>query len=106
MIWIALAMLASEPAAVAPLGVEPPVYEAEFAPLRRSERQYAGLGPAGPFYPEAAARARKNGEAVLQCVAIDGGALKQCRVMSDTPRDLNFGVAARVMSERKRISVS
>lgn len=39
-----------------------PAYEASFRPLRKSERNYQKLGPAGPFYPERAHKAGSSGD--------------------------------------------
>jgi hypothetical protein len=87
---------------------EPALYEAEFAPLRRSERSAAEAGPVGPYYPAAAVHAgkkgvAKNGEATLQCRAGEGGVLEACRIVSEMPRGLDFGPAAKVMARRQRI---
>ena len=83
----------------------PPVYEAVFRPLRKSERSYARLGPVGPFYPQVAADAGRSGEATMSCRVAAGGALEACRPVAEGPLRFNFGVAARVMADRKRIVV-
>ena len=105
MILIALASVATAMAAAVG-AAEPMIYEVAFVPLLKSEQSYARFGPVGPFYPEAAATGRRSGEAVLECRAAGGGALEKCKVVSDTPANLNFGAAARAMAERKRILVS
>lgn len=35
-------------------------FQAEFRPLKKSERSYAKLGPAGPFYPQRASDAPRQ----------------------------------------------
>lgn len=102
MLGLVLIMLAAGDASdPAPRVCEATVVEATFAPLLRSERSAARFGPAGPFYPQAAGS--RNGEALLQCEIGAGGALKDCKVLSERPERANFGVAARIMSERRRI---
>jgi hypothetical protein len=81
------------------------VYDATFRPLKGSERAYSDLGPAGPYYPERAANARVNGQAILSCRVAAGGDLEGCKPVAEMPVDSSFGVAARVMADRKRIFV-
>jgi hypothetical protein len=93
--------------AQAPAGAEAPasptVVEVTFAPLKRSEARYAKLGPAGPYYPQAAASARVDGEAILDCEVKEGGVLAKCRMISQTPKNSEFAPAARIMAERGHI---
>lgn len=79
--------------------------EAQFKPLARAERSFAPLGPAGPFYPQAAAMGRQSGEASLECLTGKDGALTRCKILSEAPRGFSFGAAAKVMADRKRIFV-
>ena len=81
-------------------------YEVNFAPLKRAERDYADMGPAGPFYPAGASDNRKSGEAYLRCVAKTAGILEQCRVISENPSGFAFGEAAQVMANRHRITAA
>jgi len=81
----------------------PLIEEVRFAPLLKLERVYTGLGPVGPFFPVAAVDARKNGEAVIECRTGRSGELKRCKVIAETPARYDFGAAAVVMAERKRI---
>jgi hypothetical protein len=82
-------------------GIAPATMDAVFAPLKRSEARWAALGPAGPFYPVAGQV--QPGEAVLECRMKPEGRLSGCRVISETPRGKNFGVAAQVMARRGHI---
>ncbi|WP_158913972.1 energy transducer TonB [Caulobacter sp. S45] len=95
--------LAQTPEASAP---QQPVYDAAFRPLKKSERSYTRLGPVGPYYPQVAVDARKNGEAILSCRIAPGGELDKCKPVAESPANLNFAVAARVMADRKRIFVT
>jgi hypothetical protein len=85
---------------------QPPIYEAAFRPLRRSERMYAPLGPVGPYYPQVAVDRRKSGDAVLSCQVGESGTLKKCKPVSDNPVNLNFALAARAMANQNRIFVA
>lgn len=105
MIWVALFSLAAgQPSDAAPPAATPQVYEAEFAPLHRGEKEYANLGPVGPYYPDRYARMRLNGEAILKCEAAEAGVLKGCGVASAT--QIEFGLAARMLAYRKRITAA
>jgi hypothetical protein len=99
----AVAALVGAPEDGGPSEVTPTSYEVDFTPLLKSERTYARLGPVGPFYPQRAVDARKNGEATLECRTASSGTLERCKVISETPLGFDFGVAARVMADRKRI---
>jgi hypothetical protein len=99
-----VAVLVGAPEGSGTASTQAMIYEAAFAPLRKSERSYGRLGPVGPFYPQVAVDARKSGEAMLECRAGQSGALERCKVISETPSGFNFGVAARFMADRKRIA--
>lgn len=81
-------------------------FQAEFRPLKRSERSYAKLGPAGPFYPQRAFDARASGHGLIRCQVSDRGNLAKCRIVDERPWNSNFAPAARIMAERKRIFVT
>ncbi len=99
MILMTLVVLAAaEP--LAPVAVEPPVYEVEFPAPNRA---YASLGPVGPYYPQVAHDDRQDGVATLRCRTGDAGALEACDVVSETPPRYDFGIAAVVMARRKYI---
>jgi hypothetical protein len=89
----------------------PPTYEATFKPLPRSEREFAALGPVGPFYPQAAISQEGGrvkviaGEALLECQIARSGDLDRCKVISATPLT-QFGYAAKAMASQRRIAVS
>jgi hypothetical protein len=100
---VALAFALAQAPAGAETPASPPIVEVAFAPLKRSEARYAKLGPAGPYYPQVAANARANGEAILDCEAKEGGILAKCRMISETPWGSGFAPAARIMAERGRI---
>jgi len=86
-------------------GAEPPqkTYEVEFAPLAPSERQYAHLGPAGPYFPERALRNNQSGEGRLSCTAGVDGDLQGCVEVNERPSGSGFSIAARILADRKRI---
>jgi len=42
-------------------------FQAEYRPLKRSEKSYARLGPAGPYYPRRASDARASGYGLIKC---------------------------------------
>lgn len=81
------------------------VYEATFRPLRKYERSYATAGPAGPYYPQRAYDAQSSGSAIIRCRLVAGGELKACKPIAESPANSDFGAAAQVMAERKRIYV-
>jgi len=80
------------------------IYDVEFAPLAPSERQYAHLGPAGPYYPERAFRTHQNGEGQLRCKAGLDGDLQQCAPFAERPAGSGFAEAALILADRKRVS--
>lgn len=98
-----LALLLAATLQTAATGPVDKVYDVAFAPLAPSERRFAGLGPAGPYYPDRASRAEQNGEARLRCVAGANGDLLQCAILAETPQDSGFGLAARILADRKRV---
>lgn len=58
-----------------------------------------------PFYPEVAmARGINAGEAQLNCTVLPDGRLKDCRVVSETPRGAGFGAAALTSLQSARVS--
>jgi hypothetical protein len=92
-------------AALQASGAEPPqkTYEVEFAPLAPSERQYAHLGPAGPYFPDRAFRNNQSGEGRLRCTAGVDGDLQGCVEVYERPSGSDFSVAARILADRKRL---
>lgn len=92
--------------------VQPPVHDVSFLPLPSSEREYAALGPVGPYYPQSAIRrtgggvAVTHGTAVLDCQVKPDGGLDRCRIVSETPSGYGFGAAAKRMAERGRVRVA
>ena len=92
-------------AALQASGVEPSqkTYEVEFAPLAPSERQYAHLGPAGPYFPDRAVRNKRSGEGRLRCTAGMDGDLQGCVEVDEQPSGSDFSAAARILADRKRI---
>lgn len=90
-------------AAEAPL---PRVYEVEFAPLKRSERQYAGSGPVGPYYPMRAVDLHLNGTATLRCRAGEAGEFQTCLPVEENPSGAGFEEAALRMADRQRIKAA
>ncbi len=99
----AVAVLMQAPAAADP-GRVSPVYDAVFAPLKRSEAQYKHLGPVGPWYPERAAEAGHGGGAVIDCLVGEGGRLTKCAIILEKPKGEDFGNAAMVMARSGHIT--
>lgn len=97
--------LVGAPGAPETPGVQPTTYQAEFAPLRRSERNMRRLGPVGPYYPQVAVESQMSGEATLECRAGELGTLEACKILSETPPGFYFGAAAARMAQAKRITV-
>ena len=88
-----------------PVAVTAAFYDAKFKPLKRSEAEYAKLGPVGPCYPDRAARQGVRGGAVIGCRVESGGVLTDCRAMAEKPADFGFSQAALVMARRGVITV-
>ena len=84
----------------------PKIYEVEFAPLAPSERQYAYLGPAGPYFPENALQMHQRGEGRLRCIVGADGDLLQCVQLAEGPAGSGFASAAQVLADRKRVRVT
>ncbi len=91
MIWIALIALAADASADVAPPKDSAVYDVRCARDCR------------PYFPDAAARAHAGGGAVLQCRAGVDGVLEACEVLGERPEGVNFGVAARIMADRKVI---
>lgn len=104
MLLIAMAALAM--AQTSELGAAPRTLDAEFRPLKKSERGHARNGPAGPYYPQAAYDGRVSGLGLLRCRVGAGGELQGCKPVAETPKNSNFAIAARIMADRKRIFVA
>lgn len=104
MMLVVMAVLALASAAE-PSPQQQQTFEAEFRPLRKSERSYAGLGPAGPYYPQRASDERASGYGLISCRVAADGELERCKLVGETPWNSNFAPAARRLAERKRIFV-
>jgi len=63
--------------------------------------RFAGLGDAGPYFPERAQRLNVGGYAVLECVSAPDGVLSGCLVKEEAPKGFGFGMAGRKMAEEK-----
>lgn len=46
------------------------------------------------YYPDAALKAKRSGEAVMSCTVAADGSLQDCKIYSETPPGLGFGDAA------------
>lgn len=80
---------------------EPPDIFPHREPVFHEARNgYAELGPAGPYFPDRAARNLVSGSAVIQCRAAADGRLTECIPVSDTPKDWGFDYAALAMAKR------
>jgi hypothetical protein len=90
----------------------PVIHDVTFVPLSASEREYAALGPVGPYYPVSEIHQKgsglsvTNGEAVLDCRVQAGGMLDACRIVSQRPVSSTFGPAAQRMALKRRIFVT
>jgi TonB family protein len=102
MIWLAAAAMAAACAAgdCKDEGAAVPV---AFEPRARREKAFESFGPVGPYYPAAAAQKGVTGFAILDCKVAEGGVLKSCTIVNESPRGENFGPAAMVLAMRKRI---
>ncbi|MFN3523659.1 MAG: energy transducer TonB [Phenylobacterium sp.] len=101
---------APAPAPLAPLNLGPSA-EIELAPPASPPHidRPAWLRKPGPrefarFYPDAAARAGVEGGATLSCAVAIDGALRDCRVVAESPGDRGFGAAALKLSRYFRMS--
>jgi TonB family protein len=85
--------------AQAPAAIEPPHHRPDW--LKKPSGDDMAWA-----YPPAAARKGIGGKAVITChVATDGG-LTNCRVVSETPQDEGFGIAAVALSGQFRMTPS
>lgn len=80
--------------------------ETELSDLKWSEVTSSQKPIEGPayFYPEAAYRARKSGEAKLGCRIEAEGDLTDCRVLKASPEGFNFDGAALKYASTLRIA--
>lgn len=69
-------------------------------------RGYEYLGGPGRYFPDRAARTGISGTAVLNCLVGENGSLDDCRIVVETPDGYGFGAAARVMAERRAVTVA
>lgn len=90
---------AHEAAPAAPIYMVEPIFN-------KQPKEYENLGPAGPYYPDRAYRAGTNGAAILKCHLLATGALKNCEIVGEGPKDFGFGPAARIMTERGQITAA
>jgi len=88
-----------------PLRFEPPIrtVEANFAKVPHG---YAELGPAGPYYPDRAARMRAQGYAILASHLAKTGSLNDCTVIKEAPPGFDFAAAALRLAERKVLTAA
>lgn len=87
-----------------PIRFSPPALPGEGpfrAPVFKKMAAYSDLGGPGPFYPERAFRAGKDGLVIMQCRAVATGRLMGCEVLSASPKDFDFESAAVVMTQKK-----
>jgi hypothetical protein len=78
-------------------GSEPP---SRYSGFPQSMKGYAGLAPAGPYWPERALRMGVGGSGTIDCHADDAGHLSGCRLVDDRPLSQNFAMAMLKMAER------
>ena len=86
-----------------PLRFEPPVRRVA-AVFHSVQGGYDAFGPAGPYYPERAARMGAQGYAVLACHAAESGGLTGCTAVEDAPSGFGFREAALKLVERKVVT--
>lgn len=92
------------------LAHEPPAPVPSIQPLRLvrftdGPKEFAWAGPAGPYYPDLAARNHIGGRVSLNCVVGENLALDDCRLQSETPTGYGFGDAALLMARKQFITV-
>jgi hypothetical protein len=92
--------------AATPEPQQPKAFQAEFRPLKKSERRFARNGPAGPYYPQRAFDDQTSGYGLIKCQVAGEGELTKCKEVNEVPWATNFAPAARIMAERKRIFVT
>lgn len=78
-------------------GANPPLRLPAFKP---SNGRFARLAPAGPYWPELALRVGVGGSAQIDCKVGAGDRLTDCRLINQTPTDINFGAAAMGMASK------
>lgn len=100
-----LALLVQGPGTAQTTAAPVVFYEAVFKPLKRSEAQYAYLGPVGPYYPERASADGIRGGAVIDCRVQEGGKLAECKAAAEKPAGYGFPDAALIMARRGLITV-
>ncbi|MCI3132445.1 TonB family protein [Phenylobacterium aquaticum] len=83
-----------------PFRFEPPELRAPELKFQR-RASYGGLGDAGPYYPDDAARRHLTGLVVMDCDLAADGALSACVVRSETPEGYDFDAAALRMAGAK-----
>jgi TonB family protein len=88
-----------------PVRFEPPMRTVD-AIFAKMPGDYPALGPAGPYYPERAARMGAQGFAILACHLAATGYLSGCKVLDETPRGFGFPDAAMKMMERKVLTAA
>jgi len=85
-----------------PIRFTPPEPDAPPRPVRfaRHIAEYDHIGPAGPFYPDQAQRARLDGAAVIACKVAAAGALTDCVKVAEAPVGQFFADAALAMARK------
>lgn len=74
----------------------PPLRPASF----KTDRQYAWLAPAGPYWPDTALRLGRGGFVQVDCVVGDDQSLKNCVVAQAEGEDVGFVDSVMAMTKR------
>lgn len=80
---------------VPPTGPPPPAREAVF----KRDRNYRGLGVAGPYYPDRAMRMEQTSVVAMDCQVGEDLRLTRCRVASDSNPDFGFDFSSLRMAQ-------
>lgn len=83
-----------------PFRFQPPELRVPELKFKR-RASYGGLGDAGPYYPDDAARRHLTGLVLMDCDLAADGALSACIVRSETPEGHDFDAAAQRMAGAK-----
>ncbi len=79
-----------------------PLYHGQMADFGHGSRE---IGTAGPYTPDRACRMGvRHGVAVLSCQVEAKGKLSRCQLVTDSPRDYGFVLAAGIMAQRGELT--
>jgi protein TonB len=96
--------ITAPPATLEPPRIEPPPPPAEPRVIHPQWVRIPTAQELARYYPEAAMRRGVTGETTLSCLVGANGAVRDCRVLSETPAGYGFGEAAVKLSRFFRMS--